>query len=613
MYAPLEILFDEIGTRCGANRKFYNTRSSGTTLEDQFLSSSLVQPDFILRDQSDDATKASKISWRVVLACVKVKCPRSDGPHYNAGDGSLRKVKNIVAQAADYSRIHLAHRPFQLFSMTLLIYGSFFNVSVYDRGGVVHSQEMAMYDDNGLTDNFILVVRRMLKDLAVEELGQEQGVSMYSSIENDTTGDHYPRFLVPAVANQPAENNSWITTGLAVWSSYSLIGRGTAVWRVEHPKTQKVYIMKSAWRHTDRRPEAEIYRYLQSKRLTGTRGIADFLVGEDVSLVCADQHDRALSVNALRPSDAVLDEDIILHRVVLPSVGRPLWEFDDPEHFLRALLAIVKGIEALQKHGILHRDLSIGNVLLSADRREGYEAFLTDFEFARIEAIVDEHNPVTIMPLPKERTLPSEATNTRTRSTINRGPQMTGTLQFMAIDLLRNVVSYYGQLFAAGTSTDAAPTISTQHEVKHDLESLIWVADYALYRRAFERTKNLPSKDPARGGVQRALKQDFGHTKATQIVQARSAMMLPTFWLDFERQHVLAQIEEPLGAILLVLMTQVLAQNTGTAAQGVSNPDFVQKILTITGTDNTPKRAGQPLTCGLLDSVLSALLLDVKP
>ena len=84
-----------------------------------------IQPDFVLQEQdagdSDiDATgKVASLLWRKVLACVEVKCSSSEGP-YRTLSG---RVKSIVAQAGDYMRLHLAHRPFQLFSLCVLVWG----------------------------------------------------------------------------------------------------------------------------------------------------------------------------------------------------------------------------------------------------------------------------------------------------------------------------------------------------------------------------------------------------------------------------------------------------------------------------------------------------------
>lgn len=66
----------------------------------------------------------------------------------------------------------------------------------------------------------------------------------------------------------------------------------------------------------------------------------------------------------------------------------------------------------------MHRDISAGNVLLSTDPRPGYEAFLTDFELAQIppqpELVrTDIIQPIQVIQTPKEREVPTTATNIR--------------------------------------------------------------------------------------------------------------------------------------------------------------------------------------------------------
>ena len=57
----------------------------------------------------------------------------------------------------------------------------------------------------------------------------------------------------------------------------------------------------------------------------------------------------ALDSTALRPADAHLAQSIFPHRrVLLTSIARPLWEHDVLEHFVCALLAVVKGENRLR-------------------------------------------------------------------------------------------------------------------------------------------------------------------------------------------------------------------------------------------------------------------------
>lgn len=76
------------------------------------------------------------------------------------------------------------------------------------------------------------------------------------------------------------------------------------------------------------------------------------------------------------------------------------------------------GISVLEKHGILHRDISAGNVLLSENGgKPDYEAFLTDFEFAKLPqpgSIRKDTCGNPIVDTLGHNSVPADATNTRT-------------------------------------------------------------------------------------------------------------------------------------------------------------------------------------------------------
>ena len=64
--------------------------------------------------------------------------------------------------------------------------------------------------------------------------------------------------------------------------------------------------------------------------------------GQDVTVATSESTGPvSLSANSLRPPQAALAEDIVLHRVVLGSVGKPLWEFDTPAEFICGLITVV--------------------------------------------------------------------------------------------------------------------------------------------------------------------------------------------------------------------------------------------------------------------------------
>ncbi|KIP10530.1 hypothetical protein PHLGIDRAFT_232840 [Phlebiopsis gigantea 11061_1 CR5-6] len=488
-------------------------------------------------------------------------------------------------------------RPFQLFSIGVLIFASSFTVSVYDRGGVLHSCQMQVYDSHGLTDDFIRVVRLLSFDAGEIDLGRDPTVTAVGA----TKSEEYPRYNIKQSSPLPHIPSPQRTTiGRPIWTSHSLLGRGTSVWRVHsHNAPQDEQIMKTAWRHEDCDGEAEVYSYLDECKITGSPGIAAFRSGQDISFVPAGSlREVVLSVNSLRPREARLPKDIILHRVVLTSIGKPLWEYDTPAQFIRALLAIVQGIRTLEQHDILHRDISAGNVLLATNSRPGYEAFLTDFEFAKIPS---RPKPTAI---PTSRWHITHMVNERkvhNQSVIEHiswsngishasGPEMTGTLQFMAIDMLDNCTTY---THGVGCPPTYEPV---KRAVRHELESLVWVAEYALFRKAHQAVAHLSSSHADRKEVETAFAEEFGCNVPSRLVkQRRQTAILPRA-PHGPQQKITPYLDEPLRQLIPALMGIVKSQNDH---QDLDSGQFwsAERV-------EYEQRAPMPMTCDSLEGVL---------
>ncbi|KAL2041528.1 hypothetical protein N7G274_005910 [Stereocaulon virgatum] len=109
-------------------------------------------------------------------------------------------------------------------------------------------------------------------------------------------------------------------------------------------------------------------------------------------------------------------------RVITRDFGKPLYEASCPAVLITGLIGAIKGHESLLNAGILHRDVSIGNIMLTEDEDDG---FLIDYDLA-----------------------------TRTSNDRASGvPSKTGTKIFMAIGAL----------------------LGEPHSFMHDLESFFWV------------------------------------------------------------------------------------------------------------------------------------------
>ncbi|KAL4259824.1 Protein kinase domain-containing protein [Pleurotus pulmonarius] len=454
-------------------------------------------------------------------------------------------ISEVVCQAADYARLHMSCRPFQLFSVGLLILGRKFMVGIFDRDGVSLSPASDFCDAGEGFRTFIRVIRRLVSPLLSDiELGSDptaQPLSPSSDLHATVRELAISRGLSPdfppyvvlcprqysttnGVTSTTWEQNAWLTVGPAIWVSLSLIGRGTNIWPVVPLISNSgkyaivdgapLSILKNAWRNSERTGEASIYGSLNAP----PPGVARFLQGGDVRF--DSETDIPISVHNLRrqypygawlhrvatnaaasvpPGTGTGTGTAVLHRLILQTIGRPLWQFASYMELLKAFRAAIVGHQRLIAQGILHRDISAGNIMISANDTPGVgeEGFLMDLEFARIDEVVH----VTKVPGGPQHT---------TWSAPKRGIQMTGTVQFMAREILDSVFQ----------------NKPIEHTESHDLESFAWVFAYVVFRRLLRDSDGETTKfsKEDRIAIEKLYEQSFGALKLDAVLTQREAL-----------------------------------------------------------------------------------------
>lgn len=289
----------------GASRVFKTGSSDVIIYEDGFPGFSPIKADLVLMEKNalgDDR----HLLWRNILCCFEVKFDATAGPiRTESSANQSQRVKSSVAQAADYARVHMSCRPFQLFSIGCLIFSSFFTVSVYDRGGVMHSRRMKVFDEDGVTNDFIIVILQLAQHLTEQDLGRDPTVTIEAGYSADSlTPPMYNVGLAPPSSSSGSQSTRWNTAGHPIWTSYSLLGRGTTVWKVHGSTGQhSPYILKTAWRHSKRTTESTVYQFLKEHNMAGRPGIAVFVSGQDV-VGSGSAGDETVSVNSLRSAGA---------------------------------------------------------------------------------------------------------------------------------------------------------------------------------------------------------------------------------------------------------------------------------------------------------------------
>ncbi|KAF8488574.1 kinase-like domain-containing protein, partial [Russula emetica] len=207
------------------------------------------------------------------------------------------------------------------------------------------------------------------------------------------------------------------------------VGRWTRSLFALDVKERRRVLVKDSWRVLlkDIKPEGELYDLLH-------RGKVDNIP----SCLSAVGNDMNYKLTPHRH-----------YRIVLGTIGRKLEEFKCTREFVNAMYAALKAHKAAHDIGILHRDISPGNILIACDdeldHNDPHESkiqggLLIDWDLSKVIDRDDEHSGSTA-----------------------RQQTHTGTWQFMAAELIER------------------PKI--RHTFSHDLESFFWVLMWIVVTR----------------------------------------------------------------------------------------------------------------------------------
>ncbi|TFK69112.1 hypothetical protein BDN72DRAFT_959800 [Pluteus cervinus] len=151
----------------------------------------------------------------------------------------------------------------------------------------------------------------------------------------------------------------------------TLVGCATRCWRVIDPHSKKQYIIKEAWRLIKDDSEAALLQIAN-----GLPGVGQLVAAEE------DPTKTTPHFRGCRAFD-YLPTDRVWCRMTLEAYGASLNKFDDGLQLLEAYRDILIAIFDLWERGILHRDISVNNVLFGKDRTlAGSSAILIDLDRA---------------------------------------------------------------------------------------------------------------------------------------------------------------------------------------------------------------------------------------
>ena len=364
------------------------------------------KPDIVLAEHSCHEQRKDYCLWRHFAALVEVKVSRAEAPNPRNG----QDITKLVAQVADVARLHLAARPFMRYSVHITICGAIFNLVILDRAGGVVSRDYCITED---LEMFVRIIYRLGRELDAYDLGLDPTV---------TPLHHLGSWAVVPEYRVKVGDSMYVTNSVPIWQSTGLVGRGTFVWVVhldEDPENHKMdkyrvvpLIMKNAWRASGRLAESTVYKMLFSRRkdslpeLPPLDGVAEFIEGGDVfdletpnNIIKVSGHRQGFG-NPIKEID-----DPVLHRLVLASRGHKLYEYKSFSQLMKGTKKMVggwslglilstlpadssTGLRALYQRGIIHGDISLGNLFLGTT--EAVAGFIGDLDLAKVDLAIIE-------------------------------------------------------------------------------------------------------------------------------------------------------------------------------------------------------------------------------
>ncbi|KAF8997893.1 hypothetical protein BDQ17DRAFT_1428788 [Cyathus striatus] len=256
--------------------------------------------------------------------------------------------------------------------------------------------------------------------------------------------------------NLPYYDVEGFTFGPALYKSSGLFSRATYVTRIlvdvpDHGYHE--FVMKDAWHQRIRRPESEFYERIQEHSDSGT------------------DSQRGHTTATLRLQNQNDSSERSRGRSLTGPIGRPLVDYPTTKDLVVAMRDAVVGHFIARSCGVLHRDISTGNILL-VEVSGRLQGFLHDFDYATF--------------VPCDFGLEKLGDQVILNSQKNPDKELTGTPQFMAIEILAKQV----QMQLKENDVIQLQLIKLAHMAHHDLESFYWVLVWILLRYANHNHKH---------------------------------------------------------------------------------------------------------------------------
>ncbi|KAF7321824.1 hypothetical protein MKEN_00704300 [Mycena kentingensis (nom. inval.)] len=425
------------------------------------------------------AANEKQYEWIDIATNDELKSAANQDP-FTEDDGhkqGVDAVEALIQVLHNPRRILIASRACYVFSVSIA--GRFARFYRVDRNGCAasHAYDWTLPENKKIFAEFHWRLYNSAGPRRI--LGSDETVSVPTDAERERMADivnsllgQNGRVSRPTV-KQLTKHSRWVivkvngverrcfTVGKPIYQSNGLFCCGTHVDCVIIEPLDGVntppqfFVLKDSWQQACRYPESVFYRVIQDyvdNALNGEMpvGLAACLgsydLGDDEKLAAVGHR---TTTARLRKGDALQERHH--RRILLDVVGKVL---DEPRHLtmrevVSALRDAIFGHKVAYEAGVMHRDVSLGNILRRLDKT----GFLHDFDVSAFTLVGQKRFEDLFRDQLENGELKDLSDSDKNKKDV------TGTFPFLAIDLLK----------ARWTKKPV------EHEAKHDLESYLYV------------------------------------------------------------------------------------------------------------------------------------------
>ncbi|TFK23553.1 hypothetical protein FA15DRAFT_642331 [Coprinopsis marcescibilis] len=281
----------------------------------------------------------------------------------------MTRVTEQIQQLGVYSRQTYNTQPNRNFVRSLILSETSVRLYQYDRSGVVYSDPFDFHKDPAL---FVKLILGLISsdpdtvgfDKTITWKQVDNGMGEMKAVgQLQTVDDKGNPVTYDIIGDKPS------------FTRKGLIGKATVTWDVRD-KAGKEYVVKDSWRpdladSTEAEQRSKEHELLASAK--GVVGVGQIFAHEDLC-----------SVADFRPKDATSGTFVnrTKSRTTMEKYGPTIDNFGSVREVLWALHDALEGHRGLiDKKRILHRDISVNNILLGKpDAIEGWRGVLIDLD-----------------------------------------------------------------------------------------------------------------------------------------------------------------------------------------------------------------------------------------